>query len=272
MSTVEVLHRVVVAYPGGNATAVVFDHALDADRKDLNTRLIDALATLDPDLPGIEQCCFATTPRTDSTAIGRMEMFGGEFCGNATRGVIRILTDGRDTDGLVEASGVDHPLRFEVTDATVRLTMPLPARAETVPEGALVALGGITHLVVTDPAARTRTTPRELLTRLLAARTHALHELPAAGVTFYDNTTGAAHFSVWVREVDTVFDETACGSGTSAIGIAAATAARNTLTLRVIQPSGESITTEATWTHDTLDTSTIAGPVDILFDGAVRLP
>ncbi|MEV0357670.1 GNAT family N-acetyltransferase [Nocardia sp. NPDC050697] len=268
------LRRVVVAYPGGNATAVVFDQLLGADREDLNTRLIRALGEQYPELPGVEQCCFVTTPDHDPSAIGRMEMFGGEFCGNAARSVIWSIIGDQDYAGSIEVSGVARVLRFEVHAGTVELDMPLPSGSSatrSVDEGTLVELEGITHLVVTGPLSRGRLTPRELLTQLLAQGAYDLNKMPAVGVSYYDPDTSAADFSVWVRDVNTVFDETACGSGTSAIGIALAEAARKDISLNVVQPSGETIATRATYAASGVGSSAIAGPVKVMFDGEVQL-
>ena len=75
------------------------------------------------------------------------------------------------------------------------------------------------------------------------------------------------------QAVGTLFDETACGSGTSAIGIAAAAVAQKTVTLTVAQPSGESIASEATYSRDTGQRreSAIDGAVTVIYDGPLDL-
>ena len=265
------LKRVAVAYPSGNTTAVVFDQLLKSDRKLLNDQLMDTWKTQRPDQTEVEQCCFVTLPR-DPKALARVEMFGGEFCGNATRSVAWVLTKGQDYNGLIEVSGVDRPLAFSVKDSEVLVEMPLPTSKElvrTVDEGSLVQLEGIAQLVITEPLESQ--TSRQLLTSLLRSNKYNLADQPAVGVSYYDNLSGKAEFCVWVRDVDTIFDETACGSGTCAIGAAKAAKTKRSAKLNIVQPSGESISTEATYEDGKVSNSTIAGEVAVLYDGELKL-
>jgi hypothetical protein len=177
---------------------------------------------------------------------------------------------------MIEVSGVDRPLNFNVSGGIITVEMPLPQAGElatSVPEGTIVQLDGIAQLVVTDRVLQLGRTPRELLAELLAQNKYGLAEQPALGVTYYDVTTQKAEFGVWVKEVNTVFDETACGSGTCAIGVAAALVTKQNQKLNVIQPSGESITTEAVFDNETGEVvaSNIAGEVSVLYDGELRL-
>jgi diaminopimelate epimerase len=153
--------------------------------------------------------------------------------------------------------------------------MPLPSSDELttdVAEGTLVQLDGIAQLVVTDRSKQETEEPRQLLMRLLQANEYSLADQPAVGVSYYNQLSGKAAFCVWVKAVDTIFDETACGSGTSAIGIAAATSSQSSAELPVVQPSGEVITTKVQYKAGRVTRSTIAGTVDILYDGEMRLP
>jgi len=267
------LKRVAVAYPSGNTTAVVFDQLLDSGRKNMNDKVMRAWEQERPGEAEIEQCCFVTLPR-NAGAIARVEMFGGEFCGNATRSVAWLVTGGKDYTGLIEVSGVDRLLEFAVKDGEVSVEMPLPESdrlVTQVPEGSMVQLDGIAQLVVTAEELRKNQTPRDLLTRLLANDTYGLAVQPAVGVSYYDQATGKAEFCVWVKEVDTIFDETACGSGTSAIGIALAANRKTSVELPVAQPSGESITTTAVYESGEITKSQITGTVTVLYDGVLSL-
>lgn len=303
------LRRVAVAFPSGNTTAVVLDQLVTAepfrarpttapmaastaaptatggpvtdrwwlavDRERLNRSLIRAVRDRLPDLPEVEQCCFVTPPRNPQ-ATARVEMFGGEFCGNAARSVVWLATQGRDASGLIEVSGVDRPLRFEVAAGSVRLQMPLPTTgvlARRVEEGILVQLDGICHLVITAQMPTGGAGPRVWLEGLLAHDRYGLRAQAAVGVSCYDQQTGLGQFCVWVRDVDTIFDETACGSGTCAIGVAEALRHRQSIRLDVVQPTGETIATLAELgTHSGEVTgSWISGAVKILYEGEVEL-
>ncbi len=271
------LKRAVIAYPSGNTTAIVTDQMLDEDRQSLNDRIMRTWQEQFADQPEIEQCCFVTAPKSPE-AVARVEMFGGEFCGNATRSVIRLITEGKDYAGKIEVSGVDRPLAFESKDGNITVEMPLPQEpaselAKVVDEGVLVSLDGIAHVVVTDDVLRKAASPKERLQSLLASNTYGLAEQPAVGVTYYNEQTEVADFAVWVKEVDTIFDETACGSGTSSIGIALAQEQQKSTTVSVLQPSGETINTAAHYDakKGKVVSSTISGTVDILYDGRLTL-
>ncbi len=268
------LKRTAIVCPSGNTTAIVFDKLLDTDRKSLNDRVMQAWECERPDEAEIEQCCFVTMPYS-SDAVARVEMFGGEFCGNAARSAAWLVTGGKDYAGQIEVSGVDRPLEFTVKDGVVSVEMPLPASGELVTpvqEGCLVQLDGIAQLVVAKEDQQKCQTPRELLSRLLSENAYKLADQLAVGVSYYDQTSGKAEFCVWVKEVDTLFDETACGSGTSAIGIALASVRKASVELPVIQPSGGLIATTATFGASSVVKSQIAGTVSVLYDGELSLP
>ncbi len=275
MNKEKLLKRVAIAYPSGNTTAVVFDQLLDYDRQDLNSKIMESWKSSHPNSPEIEQCCFVTKSR-DPSAIARVEMFGGEFCGNATRSVIQLMTGGNDYKGRIEVSGVDKPLNFSVENSVIKLEMPLPRGdkiSQVVDEGILVTLDGISHLVVVEEKTRDIQTPRKLLQQLLKKNSYNLANEPAVGVSYYDQQSNKADFAVWVKEVDTIFDETACGSGTCSIGIALARMTNGNVELDVIQPSGESIKTHASYDKimDIINDSTISGKVNLLYDSRFKL-
>lgn len=264
------LQRVVVSYPGGNATAIVFDDVIGANKKLLNESLVQAWKLQFPNMPEIEQCCYVTRPKNQS-AIARVEMFGGEFCGNAARSVARILAK-NDKAGLIEASGARVPLRFVRKDNEVTLYMPRLKVKNLVmftPEGAIVYLEGIVQVVIIDDT----DTPdlRSILGRLLKDGRYNLASEKCVGVSFYNPKTKKADFCIWVREVETIFDETACGSGTCAIGIVRAIITKAPVELLVRQPSGEVITAIVNYSDNEIKDVSISGSVKILYEGELTL-
>lgn len=258
------INKFVVAYPSGNTTAIVFDDLGNEDRERLNASILNTWIARKPDQPHIEQCCFVEKP-INHVAIGRAEMFGGEFCGNATRSVVWLLTGGKDGSGLVEASGSDKPLRYSINNGIVTLEMPL-ASVSRIEQGTVVRFDGITQIVVPT------TSTRQLLKKLLRNESLALNKCSAVGVSNYDETTKQACFSVWVKRVDTIFDETACGSGSAAIGIALASQTKQNQSLVVKQPSGDPITVTVTSVgKGNAKASEISGAVRIIYKGSMKL-
>ena len=261
-----ILKRLAVVSPSGNTTAVVFDQfSEEVDLPTLNQNIMDSWKAQKPDQPEIEQCCLVKES-SYRDAVARVEMFGGEFCGNATRSAIWLLTKGDDYEGQIEVSGVARPLAFSVKDKEVTLEMPLPASGnltKSADEGTLVYLDGITHLVVDADSVPH---PRQLLDSLLKSNKYNCSEYPAFGVTLFERSTGESKFSVWVKKNGQTFDETACGSGTCAIGIVLANESRQSFNQNIKQPSGFDIRAIVDYQGDKIARVSIAGAVRVLTD------
>jgi histidine racemase len=262
------IQRLAVLYPGGNTTTLVLDQdpsIQSQNRTILNQKIIDSYPEF-----AIEQCGFVLQP-TDAShgALARLEMFGGEFCANAARSTIALLTGKTVSQGLLEVSGTSQLLHWYNDGTSIRVQMPLPLYSELTErteDGVLVRLDGITHLVVLDKGvAPIGDAFTQYADKLM--QKYDLKSLVAAGISWYDSSTNQATFRVYVQAVNTLFDETACGSGTCAIGMALA-AAQNTaaLSMEIIQPSGESISFTLADGH-----AYISGPVSVLYDGELSL-
>lgn len=208
----------IITAAGGNATAIdtlaaPLTRAAYAAR---GQALVAAYAA-----QGVEQAGFLI--RTANAA--HFEMAGGEFCGNAARAAALLLAP---QGGAVSfsMSGFAGRVQAEVVrraaDFWVRCRFPgmqAVARAVRLDDGsaaALVDLGGIVHVVLEAafPAAAEafRARHRALCVQLdLAARS-------AVGVVWCERAHGrvAIHPVVWVREVDSFFYESSCGSGSIA--------------------------------------------------------
>ena len=141
--------NVLRADPAGNITLFVLDPIERERRAALAAKLMRRL----PDMK-IDQVGFACP--ADADTDGRMEMMGGEFCGNATRAYAMYVA--RQRGGLSEVrlrvSGFEHIVTAAVDLArgAARAEMPLPraVRAAEVEghAGTLVDLAGIAHLVI----------------------------------------------------------------------------------------------------------------------------
>lgn len=257
------IKKLVIAYPSGNTTAVVFDDMRGLDRAKLNASILDTWSVRYRNEPAIEQCCFAVDA-SGTGAIGKVEMFGGEFCGNATRSVVWLLTNGKNGSGFIEASGCNKPLAYTVDGGVVTLEMPSASTSEF-EQGAKVQFDGITQLVVPF-----KPTPASL--QKLINSNRSLSRCAAVGLSNYNSKSSQAAFSVWVKKVDTIFNETACGSGTAAIGIALAAKSKTNEQLEIMQPSGESIiVTTKVDSKGKPVTTKISGKVRVLFSGEMEL-
>ncbi len=157
-----------------------------------------------------------------------MEMAGLEFCGNASRAFALWSAKKRDLLGqhniLVRVSGIEKPLEVFVDTQNnfTRAFMPLPEKMELIPKGTImdcpqilkVDLGGIIHFVVLDLPYS------DSIFNLIKDFGMSHFQPPALGVMFVDSQTFDMIPIVYVKEVDTIYHEGSCGSGTLAALIA----------------------------------------------------
>lgn len=202
------------ANPAGNITLFVLDPVEKAARAELAGRLMEL-----EELHG-EQVGFLCQP--EQGCVGRMEMAGGEFCGNATRAFGMLMA--REHGGLkqvqVEVSGCNHPVTVDVDleAGTARSEMPLPLWVKEVQAGGvtgkLVHLGGIAHLVVEHVE------PSQVFFDQVEPVFQDISGLDAYGVIFLEPETGTMTPLVKVPAANTLVWEGSCGSGSLACAVA----------------------------------------------------
>lgn len=206
--------NVLRADPAGNITLFVLDPVPSGDRAGIAARIMA--------LPGsdVEQVGYLCPPVMGGA--GRMEMAGGEFCGNATRafGMLTAQKMGGLSQVLVEVSGCEAPVAVDIdwSNRTARAQMPLPRDLRPVEvdghSGTLVDLGGIAHLVVED-------IPPSL--EFFQRAEPLFGDFPDAdayGVIFLDTAKGTMTPLVKVPAADTLVWEGSCGSGSLAAAVA----------------------------------------------------
>ena len=171
---------------------------------------------------------------------GRLEMAGGEFCGNATRAFGLLTAKERNLTGkchlTLSVSGCEKPVGVDVDieAGTARAEMPLPqfVRAETVGgvHGTLVHLGGIAHLVADG------VTPSEAFFAEAEPLFLSLGALDAYGVIFLDGARMTP--LVKVPATKAFVWEGSCGSGSLAAAIAQSAGTDGVFERDYIQPAG----------------------------------
>ncbi len=259
--------RYILADPRGNTTAFVLTPVARADYGPVARRVMAALDA--------EQVAFVHD--------GRMDMMGGEFCGNASRSFalwqalhtadglsLRPFTGEQTVTGRV--SGAPHPLevtlRGDGRSLRAAVAMPLPRRVLPLSDPALgpvtlVEYPGISHLALENrqPQDTDLTAARSLLARLEA-------EDCCFGLLYVDST----HMRplVYVRDTDTLIWEASCASGTCAVAAARALAQKSDLQLELFQPGG-SLTAKAYLQNGQLTALTLDGPVTFPKSGTLTL-
>ena len=211
-----------IYYPGGNTTALVNRLILDPIlKRKINDNImakntkVEQIGFIDPD--GY-----------------RLEMAGGEFCGNATRCAAFYYLKDRQGKIKIQVSGVAKKLLAGInTDKTVWAQMPFLANPVTNRLGyTAINLEGITQVI-------SNSSPGKLKAKLILKKLGLLTSVAAAGVMFISKNQSIIKLDpfVWVRDIKTFFNETACASGTAAAGYYLARKLNRAADFSILQPS-----------------------------------
>ncbi|MBR5926259.1 MAG: hypothetical protein IKZ78_02735, partial [Firmicutes bacterium] len=159
-----------------------------------------------------------------------LTMAGGEFCGNALRCAAFEFLGGKPGTVSIGCSGTDEYLSCGVSDQeeegcpVVWAKMPKALGIEKKDFGFLVRFPGIVHAVI---GADCGVSPEELLNLLKK------DEKDAAAIGIISVKDDTMYPVVWVRGIDTLYHESACGSGCAAAAYAYGKS------VRLRQPSGK---------------------------------
>lgn len=256
--------------PGGNRTALV--HGIVSDetaRSYINQLIIGKYSGTENE---IEQVGFIS----EDEANPQLMMAGGEFCGNALRSAACYYCHDK-TEIEIAVSGVSAKLRAGIlSNGDVWAEMPVyqdMCNIVFLKEGFyLVKMEGISHIVVMPEM-----TPNYIYKQgLLKEKAEILHcageilkenrllEQSAAGVIFVEqkDQNYQIHPCVYVRDVNTKFYETACGSGTTAVGLAFAFMTNSNVSYNIRQPSGKVITVHIECKDGKIFKAMISGKVE----------
>lgn len=180
-------------------------------------------------------------------ALNRLQMMGGEFCGNATMSLAALhafeenLPDGAQRVYPLEISGAARLLNCRIVRQgngyVGSVDMPLPEEilmAEPEPGLRLpvVRFPGIAHVIVQedrmDPAA----------SKAVIARWCRQLQADALGILLVNSDMNRIRPLVYVRETDSSVWERGCGSGTAAMGAYLAYSTKRDAQLSISQPGG----------------------------------
>ncbi len=226
--------KITRADPAGNLTLLV-EGAVPAEKRAfVGTQLMQM-----PEFRA-EQAGFLVPPQYGG--IGRLEMSGGEFCGNAVRACGLLLARRNDLPAgtiPIEISGCTDPVSVTVDrdSGFVTAEMPLPEAISMVslpaPFGIcpLIRFSGIWHVIAENIPA----TEENFILARDAVYTRWTPE--AFGVMFLSEDYLSLTPFVYVKKSATLFRENSCGSGTAAVAAwNAANGRSGTVALR--QPGG----------------------------------
>ncbi|WP_138160289.1 hypothetical protein [Peptoniphilus catoniae] len=203
-----------VANPAGNITGFVVWPVYPGFRPAYTKAIMEQIDS------SVEQVGFIS-PSYDGPPL-RLDMAGGEFCGNATRAYglysATFLEEKGEYNMEVYVSGIDHPIYVLANTINNTAYIELPEAisvGELEVEGKsykIVELSGITHVIIDD-----RKEDKDFVKKVIDAAKNKI-ESKAYGVLFYNKEDSSMVPYVEVVEADTLVRESSCASGTVALG------------------------------------------------------
>ena len=248
--------------PGGNKTALVKCTNFTDKQKYLINRLI-----MEKYLE-VEQVGFL------SNETNRLEMAGGEFCMNATRCAVYEYSEGNKDNIEISVSGTNKNLIGRVlNDNKVEIKLDISKNIDELIEVqsdfTLVKMDGILIVIFDEEQSKkyirklkeneelAKKEMKEFMTKNIQTTEKAI------GIMLLEKILDKIKVNpvVWVKDIDTVFYETACGSGS--LGIAIYNYYNNKEEkLELIQPSGYSISIELDTKEQYIERAIISGVVE----------
>ncbi|KKQ34277.1 MAG: hypothetical protein US51_C0045G0005, partial [Microgenomates group bacterium GW2011_GWA2_37_6] len=263
--------RFINMRPAGNDTALFPGiPATLAERRRLN----DAIMGI---YPNIEQVGFVNLDPANTELM----MAGGEFCGNATRSTAFLALDGKPGIIDIKVSGVQGTLKAGVTEnGEAFAQMPVyedPQRIQedpTNPRNYTVSMEGIVHYMDFDMAQIEGLSEEEIKALGLSKIRERGHDKEIAAGHVFVRKNGDSYEIVpvvYVRDAGTEFLETACGSGTTALGLVLAKNSGAAISeVPITQPSGKDIKISVDYDGNRFGYAQIQGEVDKLVEGDIE--
>ena len=246
--------------PGGNKTALVKDENYTKEQKKMiNNQILK-------ENPEVEQVGFI------SQSENNLQMAGGEFCVNATRCAIWEYLKGKCEQIELTVSGYQGKITGGINaqkDVYVDLEMNKKVSDILGKDGIFnfVKLDGICLAVVSEEDSKS------YLKNLRKDENRAKNELKEIMKTFCssENAVGIILLEeekakikinpvIWVKTIDTLYYETACGSGSLATAIYKNNL-ETTRNLEILQPSGFRLKIELDVKQGVLQNARISGKV-----------
>ncbi|MDO4939957.1 MAG: hypothetical protein Q4E54_08390 [Lachnospiraceae bacterium] len=209
--------KYIVANPTENITVLVETPVAPADRDEVTGQMFESV-------PACEQVGYITMPVSSSCDI-RLEMMGGEFCGNASLSTAAYharrkgLKSGETLDVNMECSGVSEAFICTVTanddcgiNFTGTLQMPSPLKTEYADGHPVIFLPGIAHMIL--PA--DRFTKRQIENNIKDYASK--FDVSAFGILRWDEEKQYMEPCVYVKGFETLIWEHGCATGSTCIG------------------------------------------------------
>jgi diaminopimelate epimerase/ribosomal protein S18 acetylase RimI-like enzyme len=272
-------YNFTVIRPGGNDTCLVMADG-NIPQQDERGRINNFIQEA---YPNIEQVGFVNI----DPANAELMMAGGEFCGNATRSTAWLALNGKPGDMEIQVSGVKGKLKAGVTNlGEAYAQMPIypdPQRIVSDPEcpgNVTVEMEGITHYVDFDTDQIKGLSKEEIKKKARTEMTRrGLDQGLACGIIYAEKVgdSWAIYPVVLVANAggenkESLYYETACGSGTTALGLVLSLISKQSVKdVPIIQPSGMTIKISVDFDGKYFQYAQIQGKVEELNKGNVEI-
>ena len=252
--------------PAGNDTAFVLKRGYTPEQK---KKINDTIMQKESN---IEQVGFVELGKEPE-----LEMAGGEFCGNATRSAAYYYLKGQTGELLLKVNGKDYVTAGVNEKGEAYCEIPLykgnDSMFEIKEEGIYqVRMQGMVTIVIEEDKAEPYLEHKETIkeeAKKIIEKYDLINE-EAVGIMFLEKEDNMLKINpvVWVNAIDTMFYETACGSGTTGVGIVKAMKENCNQRLEIRQPSGESIKIKIEMENSQIQKAVISGKIKT--DGKIK--
>jgi len=241
--------------PCGNDTALVEGSNIDEQtKKILNDKIMSTH-------PNIEQVGFISLDKF------KLDMAGGEFCGNATRSAAYHYLKGNKgeikiniSNNMVIKAGVDENKR-----AYSEIPLYFGKDFINVIDNGIyeIIMQGIKYIILEKEVSKQYLSDKKNIkaNAMKILEEYNINGAEAIGVIFIEdvNEKIKIHPVIWVKTINTLFYETACGSGTTAVAILQAVKYNKSQNVDVIQPSNQIITARIILNNRKIENASIIG-------------
>lgn len=259
------LEKIIFVRPGGNDTAIVWDDIAREYQGDISK-------DIQRQYESIEQVMFV---ERDGGQI-RGQMAGGEFCGNATRSLGYLLMDGKDGEINIVVSGSNKPQTITVKNQFAKTSIPILNDLDCVQidkEGYQVMMDGIAFLIV-DKSNFMADIQKQTALDILNSKGLSMR-YPASGLIVLDKKSDdlyAIDPYVYVRDTGTLYYETGCGSGSTAVGLMLSKQSGSSLeNIQIQQPSGMNLYVSVERNEREFLSAFVNGPIEILSEQSITV-
>jgi diaminopimelate epimerase len=267
--------------PVENMTIFVLDQLPRKDHITISNRLMD-YSNLHA-----EQVGFIESSKNHADLI-RLQMMGGEFCGNATRSLAAFMVHSQHPEiekigskfmVPLEVSGIDEIINCEVEPLEKtnlymsKIKMPVPLSINEIiidysgneVKTIRVDLPGITHFIVDRDKINDKDKYYEIIKSVMAKE-----DYDAFGIMYYDYNKNFMEPLVYVRSTESLFWERSCGSGSCALGCALAFLNKESLEKEIHQPGGL-LKVSVGYENHNINSLYLNGEVEIVSEGIVYI-